>query len=80
MQTAPTPTCTRPALKPMTLPCPRCGEASASISLELFRLGEGEELHCHDCDADFSLDEVRELIARWTRVVAWIDTVPQGEE
>jgi transcription elongation factor Elf1 len=57
------------------LPCPCCGDAEASISLNL---ADGT-LKCNVCDADFDLDFVRLLISKWTRVVAWIGAMPKDK-
>jgi hypothetical protein len=62
--------------KGLLLPCPLCGEADATLSLNL---AEPTELHCQECDADFTTADVRNLIARWQPVLAWIDTMPSGE-
>jgi hypothetical protein len=54
------------------LPCPRCGE-EASIRIDLDDL---DTFTCQECDNDFTLDTVRNLIDRWQRVLAWIDRAP----
>jgi transcription elongation factor Elf1 len=68
-------TCTTPA-RGMTLPCPRCGEANASFDLNL---ADGDTLHCQDCDENFSVEEIRDLVKRWGRMLAWIDSMPSEE-
>lgn len=54
------------------LPCPCCGERSANIDLHLADATFG----CTECGADFTADDVRHLIARWARVLAWLDALP----
>ena len=38
------------------LPCPRCGEPSANVSVQLWTLDdpEGENFHCGECEGTFS--------------------------
>jgi hypothetical protein len=57
------------------LPCPLCGEQQARISLDLADFA----LHCADCDSHFLAEEVRAFIARWQRVLSWIDSAPAAE-
>jgi hypothetical protein len=59
------------------LPCPCCGEAQATITLDLTDL---EGFHCRNCDADFAAADVRAFIERWTRVLAWIDGAASLQE
>jgi len=57
------------------LPCPRCGEPSAIIDV---RLADLSVLTCQECGEEFGTEEVRQLIDRWSRVLAWLDTFPPG--
>lgn len=70
-----TETKTLPAL---TMPCPRCGEGAASIALNLWTLSDqdGENLACQDCGSSFSLNEVRDLVNRWSVLIGWIGQIP----
>ena len=65
-------------LPSITLPCPRCGEASANIALNLWSLEDpdGENFSCTECDADLSLTDIRNLVGKWSRLLSWIETVP----
>ena len=60
------------------LPCPCCGEETASLSLHLATLDDtgGENFTCQECDTAFSVDSVREFIAKWGTFLAWLDTIP----
>jgi len=69
-----------PTPKGCTLPCPRCGEAGASITLDLDNLHGVEALSCRECDASFGVDEIRDIIARWTPILAWMDSFPVSRE
>lgn len=69
-----------PAMKNVLLPCPRCGEQSACISLNLFSLEDGEGAHCHECDTTWDIDEVREIMRRWAPILKWLDAMPVVEE
>ncbi len=57
----------------LTLPCPCCGEAEATVLLSLADL---ESCHCADCDADFTLADVRAFLDRWGKVLVWVGTFP----
>ncbi len=54
------------------LPCPRCGEAEATIVLDLADL---DRCVCAECEAEFTVDEVRAIINRWSGVIRWIELV-----
>ena len=64
---------TIPATRGVALPCPKCGEESATIDLNL---ADADTLHCQECDTTFSVMDVKSLIARWTPILAWIDAMP----
>lgn len=55
------------------LPCPKCGEDGACITLDLSDL---ETCHCPECDGDFGLGDVRDLISKWSAVLKWVDAAP----
>jgi hypothetical protein len=59
--------------KGLTLPCPRCGEPSAIIDV---RLADVSVCTCQECSEEFGTGEVRTLIEKWGRVLAWLDAVP----
>jgi hypothetical protein len=61
------------------LPCPLCGEPQAATQVTLNDL-EGSAFHCCECDADFGIEDVRNLIANWSRMLDWVESVPQFEE
>lgn len=52
------------------LPCPMCGEANASITLDITDL---DTLHCADCEADYTVDDVTNFVAKWKSVLQWVD-------
>jgi hypothetical protein len=57
----------------MQLPCPMCGEPKADISVELRTPGL---LHCGECDADFTTQDVERFIRQWTALLPWIKAMP----
>jgi hypothetical protein len=64
----------------MQLYCPKCCEPAANIDLRLHNPGT---LWCQECEAEFTTDDVRDLIdgaRKWLKVVAWIDRMPADEE
>ncbi len=67
------PTTCQPHARGLMLPCPHCGDAAATIT---FVLAAGDRFYCADHDGDFSANDVREFIAKWTAVLAWIDQMP----
>lgn len=60
----------------MKLPCPFCGEADATITLNLC---DGDTLHCGECDSEFTPADVKRIIDDWGKALAWIATMPKGE-
>jgi len=58
------------------VPCPMCGEADANVSLYLW---EGNQFHCEECDNEFSLEQITELINRWQPVLAWLAKMPRDK-
>lgn len=55
------------------LPCPCCG-ADSAVRVTLDEL---DVFACGECDEEFSPEDVRRFIGRWTAVLAWIDTAPE---
>jgi hypothetical protein len=60
--------------------CPLCGEPHANLSLNLWCIDEDAAVTCRECDGEFSLAQVRDVVARWTKLLAWIDAIPAMEE
>lgn len=58
------------------LPCPKCGE-SGKVSLDLDDLTGDESCQCRECDEVFPLSLIREIAAKWARVLTWIDSAPE---
>lgn len=56
------------------LPCPRC-LATGMVRLDLSDL---DTCACTECDEEFTLADVRGLIAAWAPVLAWIDSAPRA--
>lgn len=56
----------------ITLPCPMCGEAEASMDLGLAT----KTFACNECGTSFEADDLRASIARWQKVLAWVDAMP----
>jgi hypothetical protein len=53
------------------LRCLKCGEED-TVRVNVADMG----LTCSSCDEGFSVAEVRDMMASWTRVLAWIDQAP----
>lgn len=56
--------------------CPLCG----SDDVQKIQLDDLETCHCSACEEDYTLDDVRQLVAAWQRVLLWIDAAPAIEE
>jgi transcription elongation factor Elf1 len=54
------------------LPCPKCGEADANLSLHL----KDGSYSCEECGSDFERADVEDFIRRWSGFLAWLDTCP----
>lgn len=64
-------TATEPEVKRgFTVPCIKCGEPG-TVSIDLCDL---ETCRCSSCDEEFEVGDVREFIARWKGVLAWLDS------
>lgn len=82
--TAPKPTDTAtntPATRPegIQLYCPHCREPSANVKLHLW---EPECFLCEECGEEFDRGDIEAMLeglAKWKRVLAWIDTMPSEE-
>lgn len=57
------------------LHCIRCGEA-ASIKLDL---DDCDRLTCPECDANYTLSDIREHCEAWMKLVRWIETSPMRQ-
>ena len=56
----------------MELRCIKCGEESC-IKLDL---ADGVTLSCPECDAEYEVNEVRQVCETWMKLVNWIDHHP----
>jgi hypothetical protein len=75
MKTELTQTATRRGFKGIR--CPLCGSDSDTQTLELDNL---DTFLCAGCDEDYTADDLRQAIAAWQRVLAWIDAAPAIED
>lgn len=69
----------RPARGFGALPCPKCNEVGM-VSINLDNLDGDDACQCRECDETFSLSLIRDILDRWGKVVAWIDSAPVVEE
>jgi transcription elongation factor Elf1 len=67
---------TIPEALSLLLPCPKCGEAEASMSLNL---ADGT-FTCQECECEVTAEEVRGIIAKWRKVLAWVDAAPRQSD
>jgi hypothetical protein len=52
--------------------CLRCAEEE-TVRVDVHAL---HTFTCTSCDAEFSADDVRAEMARWEKLLAWLDTAP----
>jgi len=56
-----------------SLPCILCGNTDGNVTVSL---DDVSQFHCNECGDDFDADAVRQQIAQWQAVLAWIDAAP----
>jgi hypothetical protein len=57
------------------LPCPKCGQDS-QIKVYLEDLNT---FSCPECEDEFTADDVRQFVAKWQRVLSFLDSAPAAE-
>jgi hypothetical protein len=58
------------------LPCIRCGQ-EATVRLDL---DDCATFTCGECEESWTADELREHLAKWQRVLAWVDAAATFQE
>lgn len=61
-----------PVTRGFRAPCIKCGDPDC-VRVDLSDLSA---FTCHSCDDTFTADDVREHIAQWSSVLAWIEAAP----
>ena len=59
------------------LRCPICGSEDGLLYLDL---GGLDDFRCTANDCEFTVEDVRQFIGQWSRLVAWIDQAPAAAE
>ncbi len=55
------------------LTCPMCGESTNTIVMDL-----SEPLfRCGECEKEFDVGDVENLIQQWKKVLDWVATMPE---
>ncbi len=72
--------CRLPAPCQFTMPCPLCGSGEASIAVNLACLEEANAFQCHECDGEFSIEDVQTFIRKWSRLLPWLCSVPAMDD
>jgi hypothetical protein len=52
--------------------CIKCGEPGGVRLL----LEDLETLFCPECNTEYTIGEVRDTLAQWQQVLAWVDAAP----
>jgi len=55
-----------------------CGQ-QGRITVNLGDIDLNDGLHCEECSEDFGTDTIREMLAGWTKCLAWLDAAPPIE-
>lgn len=64
------------SIKGFNVHCPMCG-----VDEGLFvKLHDCETLHCENCDEEIEISDLRDRMAGWVRLLAWLDTAPSSDE
>jgi hypothetical protein len=58
------------------LPCIRCPE-TGTVSIDLADLTGDEAVYCSSCENRYSLEEVRDVLASWAKVIGWVSCAPE---
>jgi uncharacterized protein (DUF983 family) len=66
------PTTTTPGTGIKGLCCPKCGEANC-VTVKIW---EPSELHCNDCGEALDRGDIEDMIAKWTALLGWLDSIP----
>lgn len=56
--------------------CPFCGEEN---SLR-FNVDDVHAMTCGQCDVDLTAEDIRQVMAQWGHMLAWLDTAPPVED
>lgn len=67
-----TTTTTAPEPLSLQLPCPMCGEPQANLCLSLV----DQSMTCQECEDEFTIADVENLISRWRPALAWLRAMP----
>ncbi len=71
-----------PAASPVASPTCRASSAARRERLPdplPARSGASTAITCGECNAEYSLDEVRDTLASWSKLLAWCDHAPELE-
>ena len=76
-QTNGKPTCTQPQKRGFKVCCLACGEQGG---VRIYLDDMAGLFQCNECEAEFTPEEIRERIAGWEAVLAWVESAPAIEE
>lgn len=54
--------------------CIRCGNADATVTLNL---DDCDTFRCTECEEEWSVEDVREHVIFWARVIKWVESANQ---
>lgn len=60
----------------MSVVCPKClSESQVAVNVE-----DGESLYCPECEENYTVTEVRELLDSWKAILPWLEAHPARAE
>lgn len=62
-------------MKSLELPCIKCGEIGC-LTLNLNGLDDSAAFTCAECNGEFGIEEVQQVLGAWSKALAWIETAP----
>lgn len=52
--------------------CLKCGEEGTS----LLNLSDGDTITCSECDAEFTVVDIKDIVGTWAKLLPWIESHP----
>jgi transposase-like protein len=62
------------------LPCPRCTETNANITLRLADPQADNAFCCEECGESFGRADIEAIVRRWVPFFRWLDAMPAAVE
>lgn len=53
--------------------CPACMDSDATVTVDL---RTGQNFVCSDCNAEFTLENIQDVIQSWSKILPWLNSHP----